>query len=386
LNAPGQSPPKDPPPAKPIEISWADEVKIPQQEWVVKDLLPAKGTAFLYGPSKAGKSFVALRLGYEIAAGNDVLGRRTKQCGVAFVAAEAPEGVKKRVVAIRQRRKKGGKKVPFLIVKMQLDLAKPESPDVPLLADAIISELKRLGIRLGVLIIDTLACVTPGMDESSSRDTGIVMTNVRRLQQLLDCLVLIVHHSGKDEERGMRGHSSLGFDADVVLSLSGKPPNRTLTAEKVKDAKDGMSWPVTLVTEPLGQDGDGDDITSCVAEFGDEQAGQRQAAPLKLDARPAIMLGAMVALASEMAGQPRPKGCPVLPHTIALDFGQVADKAMSMGLRAGGANDPKKAKDATRKACDRAMETLISKDIVAAKDDWRWLTPFGLSQARARTN
>ena len=68
-------------------------------EWLIKGLLPSHGLAAIYGPPGCGKSFVALDCTMHIAAGIDWSGRKVKQAGVVYVAAEGGTGVRKRAVA-----------------------------------------------------------------------------------------------------------------------------------------------------------------------------------------------------------------------------------------------------------------------------------------------
>ena len=47
-----------------------------------------------------------------------------------------------------------------------------------------------------------------GADENSSRDAGLVIAEVRRLIERYHCVVLVIHHEGKNRRRGPRGASA----------------------------------------------------------------------------------------------------------------------------------------------------------------------------------
>jgi hypothetical protein len=75
-----------------------------------------------------------------------------------------------------------------------------------------------------------------------------------------------VHHTGKDESKGMRGHSSLFAAMDCVIGvMRGKAEGLSWTVAKSKDDATGTLHSFRLDQVAVGQDDEGDDITSCVA-------------------------------------------------------------------------------------------------------------------------
>ena len=74
-----------------------------------------------------------------------------------------------------------------------------------------------------VVFIDTLNRAAPTADENSSKDMGEILEAAKRLQSLTGGLVVLVHHTGKDATKGLRGHSSLfaALDAAVEVSRDG---------------------------------------------------------------------------------------------------------------------------------------------------------------------
>ena len=58
------------------------------------------------------------------------------------------------------------------------------------------------------------------MDESTSADMGQLIANLQDLQTELGGFVLVVHHSGKDETRGLRGWSGLNGALDCAIAVS----------------------------------------------------------------------------------------------------------------------------------------------------------------------
>jgi hypothetical protein len=77
-------------------------------------------------------------------------------------------------------------------------------------------------------------------------------------------LVVLVHHTGKDESKGLRGHSSLFAAMDAVVTVSRDGDRREWRMGKSKDGADGEAHTFKLQVEPLGFDEHGDSLTSCV--------------------------------------------------------------------------------------------------------------------------
>lgn len=221
-------------------------------QWRVKGLLPATGIAAIYGPSGSGKSFLAKDLGACIALGQDWFGHRTTPCDVTYVMLEGEGGLRNRVEAWEVH---NGKLLPsgFKAMPQPFQLADPEQ----------VEELGALLPLGGVVIIDTFNRAAPGLDENSSQDMGRILAGMKRLQEITGGLVLVVHHTGKDASKGMRGHSSLHAALDGGIEVERSANSRFWSAAKVKDGEDGKQVAFQLHRVVLGKDADGDEISSC---------------------------------------------------------------------------------------------------------------------------
>ena len=221
-------------------------------QWRVKGLLPTAGIAAIFGPSGSGKSFLAKDLAASIALGQDWFGHRTTPCDVTYVMLEGEGGLRNRVEAWEAH---NGKLLPsgFKALAQPFQLADPEQ----------VEELGAILPTGGVVIIDTLNRSAPGMDENSSQDMGRILAGMKRLQALTGGLVLVVHHTGKDASKGMRGHSSLHAALDGAIEVERNATGRFWSAAKVKDGEDGKQVAFQLHRVVLGKDADGDEISSC---------------------------------------------------------------------------------------------------------------------------
>ena len=227
----------------------------PRPRWLVKGIVPEAELVVLYGQSTAGKSFVALDLFACVARGVPWRGMKTKQARVIYLAAEGQGGFRNRLEAYRQHHDSPTG------LRMVLDAPNFLKADADLLA----KQIQAAG-GTDVLVVDTLAQVSPGGDENSAEDVGKVLLSCRRLRAATGAMIVLIHHAGKNLELGSRGWSGLKAAADAEIEISRIEAQRWVKVTKSKDGEDGGEYPFRLVPVLLGVDEDGDDITSCVVE------------------------------------------------------------------------------------------------------------------------
>ena len=231
---------------------------LPPVSYRIKHLLPKRGLASMYGASGSGKTFLVLDCGIAISIGSDWYGHKTEQCAVIYVALEGSFGITNRLNAWEKHHKTP---IPptFRVVTDHLSLF--NDGDIKEFAQTVLAN-KAGG---GVIFIDTLNQSAPEADENSSKDMGKVISHAMQLQELTDSLVVLVHHPGKDPTRGMRGHSSLHAALDAVIEVrKDKTNGRAWSTVKAKDGPLDASHSFRLERVDLGQDADGESITSCV--------------------------------------------------------------------------------------------------------------------------
>ena len=221
-------------------------------EWALKGVIVARGSVVLFGPSASAKSFLVFDLLAAIAEGKPFFGLRTVQRYVVYMALEGRSGVRGRVLAWETV---NGRPLPenFAVILDQFDLKSP----------ADVAELASRLPKGCVIAIDTLARAGDD-DENDAKQRALVINGMMQLQLLIDGLVIAVAHTGKEEDKGLRGHKKL-FDAlDGAIAVSRNGDRRMWRADKVKDGQDGISRRFRLAIIPIGTDDDGDEITSCV--------------------------------------------------------------------------------------------------------------------------
>ncbi len=230
------------------------------QVWLVDELLPDGGLSMMYAKYGQGKSFVAIDIAYAVARGIPWHGLATVRGSVLYVSADGP--LRNRMEAYRLHHGLGDKAIPFAAIDGEsIDLHNPREQITPLIEAA--KELPTLtGEPLRLVVIDTLARVLGAGDENTGQGIGPVLAHCAQLQRVTGAAVLLVHHLGKDESRGARGHTSL--PGAVMASLEIK--NKVLMVEKQKEGEAGAHYGFNLLTVQIGTDRKGKPITSCVVE------------------------------------------------------------------------------------------------------------------------
>jgi energy-coupling factor transporter ATP-binding protein EcfA2 len=228
-------------------------------EWIVKGLLPKAEVGVLYGDSGSGKTFLALDLSGAIARGLDWRGMRTKQGKCAYVCAEGAGGMRGRLKAYAQHSGLALENLPIGVI--------PDAPNLTQVQDVkdLIRAIKAFG-DVSVVVVDTFAQVMAGANENSGEDVGKALAHCRQIHKHTGALVLLVHHSGKNSDKGARGWSGLRAAADVEIEVQRHDDARMAKVTKMKDGADGAEFGFKLVDVPIGIDEDGDVISSCVVE------------------------------------------------------------------------------------------------------------------------
>lgn len=339
-------------------------------DWLVKDLLPSSGICFIVGPSQSRKSFLALEWSMRIALGHEILGRRTKQAGVVFVAAEGQSGVRKRVAAWRKLH--GIASAPFDMIAQAPDLRNPvQIEDLIAILKEATQDHAANGERLGLVVIDTLAASMPGGDENSGADMSALLANVQRIETEIGALVVIVSHTGKDESRGLRGWSGQFAGADTVIMLTRDTDSGQSvgTVCKQKDGEDGFRFAFSLARVALGFDEDGDEIGSCVVTYEEAPDPKSKARrPRALSAPAQLVLNAVKHVTDNGQIHPAPQLPGVEDWMRAVTRDDVRARAMASGL-AGDEDKPA----AIRQRFGRALEDIVAAKAVRVEGGLIWL-------------
>lgn len=241
----------------------------PLMSWLVKKVMPKAALGVIFGPTTAGKTFFALDLAMHLARGVAWFGNKVNATPVAYVCAEDPAGFSMRVRAYRQYHGLEAETVPlFVLGRTPSLLERDDTRD-------LIAALRAMPVAPGVVFFDTLSKVTLGADENSSQDMGRALAHCEAIHRATGAMVVLVAHPGKDSSKGVRGWSGLVPAADMTLALETEGDYRCATVVKVKNGVEGTVLPFRLNGVVLGQDEDGDEISSAVLLPAEKQAARR---------------------------------------------------------------------------------------------------------------
>jgi putative DNA primase/helicase len=333
-------------------LGSADLQAVPPMTWRVRGVLPAQGMASVYGPSGSGKSFLALDMAAAMAEGRDWFGYRVKPAPVVYVALEGEAGFRMRVAAWEQA---NGRALPtgLRLVLQAFKLTEPQ--DVTDMAAAV------LGAGDGaVTILDTLNRAAPEADENASADMGRILEAAKELQRLTGGLVLVVHHTGKDATKGLRGHSSLFAALDAAIEVTRDGDRKEWRVAKAKDGQDGAVHPFRLERIELAPDDEGEPVSSCVVRP-DESAADIARVKLPQGGNQKLALEALRPLltASPVFGK---AGAPALRPCIELEA----------AVTAGAARLTCQTDRRVTRARD-AITGLAARGVLGCCDGWVWL-------------
>lgn len=242
-------------PVRDLAATWAGDIALSfEAGGVVEGLMPRTGLTVLYGESNTGKTFAAIDLACHVAAGLPWRGMDVERGVVIYVAAEAPESVKRRVWAWRQHHQVDH--LPVLIVESSIDLLNGDTDAMV----ALVARVARDHGRVAMVVFDTLARSMTG-NENSPEDMGKFVAACGAIREAGETHVLVVHHSGKDTAKGARGHSSLRAATDVELEVA----SGVIRVTKNRDEARATAFGFKLEVVELGVNAKGRTVKTCVA-------------------------------------------------------------------------------------------------------------------------
>ena len=270
-----------------IPVTWFEDVQASTDtQDFVEDTLGIGQMSVVYGESNSGKTFFACDLALHTSMGWDWRGLETEQTGVIYCALEGTHGITNRLAAFKDhyKDKMQGEIPPFGIITTGINLLDPEA-DTRRLIDTVIAAQDRAPQPVGLIVIDTLSRAISGGNENSPDDMGAIVINSDRIRQATGGHVMFIHHSGKDQARGARGHSLLraATDTEIEVQRSDNGPS-VATVRKQREFEGGQEYAFGLKQITLGLNKRGKEVTSCVVTHDAEMPiKQKPGRPLKLN-------------------------------------------------------------------------------------------------------
>lgn len=210
-------------------LSSADLDELPPVEWLVADLLTIDSTAWIIGKPGRGKSFVSLDVALHIATGKAWHGHQVRQGSVVYVVGEGARGTRRRVRAWEKVHLDGQRATGIHFIDAAEEGLVVGSPAWAEL------QLTVAELRPAMIVIDTQARVTVGVEENSAKEMGLVVAEFDRLRRLgQGSTILVVHHQGNAGQQA-RGSSAMAGAAQTELTVTKKDRLVTINVTKQKD-------------------------------------------------------------------------------------------------------------------------------------------------------
>ena len=340
--------------------------------WAIEDVVPLCGLGAIYGPPGSGKSIIALDMAICAAAGLNWQGKLVERCIVLYAALEGTKMFRNRVwAAARKLDIDPAALDTFATINAGLNLRALN--DNGLNCDgsdicAIIDEMReRTRLKHVMVFIDTLNRSFGGGNENSPEDMGALIGNCGRIIDTTGGWVGLIHHSGKDVARGMRGHSSLDGAVDTELKVERKDDGRLLTVVKQRDGEDGEQFGFLVDSIEIGTTPNGKTVKAPFARYA--AAGGIKDAPKAQGTNQRTLMASLEQLASEpgAARNPGGVGWPEPGRFIIVPVDALLDHAK--GKLAG--PEPGKP-DKRHTNLTRALAARIDKGVLVQNADHVW--------------
>ncbi len=353
------------PPSKVMPLTFFDDVEnFAARIWLLKDAVAKGETSEWIAAPGMLKSALMTDISVCIASGTDWRGYRSKGvCGVVYFALERADLVKRRLTAHRRRDELKG--LPIAVAGGVIDLMHPAN--VSLMIDTIRAAQEKFGCDVGFVVIDTLAkgVAAGGGDENQAKDMGRALANLRKVQELTGAHIAIVSHTGKDEKKGARGSNSQIGDVDLLVQISGDSVKEAKVT-KANDQKEGVLTKFKGEIATLGEDEDGDDITTMIISREDcgSATGSKSKEKTPLTATQRRAMDLLIMAINDVGRASPPNAPPGVVKVVTLDDWR---KSCKEGALSDGADD------AQRMAFNRAKTDLANKGRIGIKNEWVWV-------------
>lgn len=223
----------------------------PRPRYLIKGYLSLDSESWLIGEPGSKKSFVALDIAGHVAAGQEWQGRKVSPATVVYIVAEGAGGIGDRIKAYEALHGPMSEHVHFLPRPVQAKNMQ---------AWAVLVEACRR-LEPGLVVIDTQARVTVGLEENSATELGIYIEAVRATREATGACVLTVHHTGR-KGGDARGSSAIDGAQTTELKVESTGLDGRLLTEKQKDLALAEPLPLKFSVQVVGMDEDGEDVTS----------------------------------------------------------------------------------------------------------------------------
>lgn len=235
---------------------WSSLNQLPDRKYLIKGWLEKGAMSVVFGASNSGKTFLALDIACHIALGWPWRGNRVRKSSVVYIASEGGLGISERLTAFKKHHDLNHC-ADVYVIPANVCLCKESSAH-----ETLLQQIKSIN-NIGLIVIDTLARAMGSGDENSPSDMGSFVQNCDIIRQKSHAHLMVIHHSGKDESRGSRGHSSLKGAIDTEIQVKQSDGVISSTIVKQREGKKDIAFSFTLKEYEVRRDEDDEPVYSC---------------------------------------------------------------------------------------------------------------------------
>lgn len=229
---------------KEFEIESLEDLalrELPEERWLIENIVPAEGFALIAGEQATGKSFITLSLADAITTGNSWLDTFPVSCKTSVLFIDKENGDKR-----TQDRMRGlemsGKDIYRIKAPHLLNFSDEKAEDDVTEFARHISRFVKAK-QIGLIVVDSLVDIMEG-DENRSADVQLFLNKFRFL--FPNSAILLLHHEGKpsmtqrSSAQRTRGSSNIQAQMSVSFSVSRLPNSKNEYRFEQTKARDSL--------------------------------------------------------------------------------------------------------------------------------------------------
>ena len=336
-----------------VPIPWGELHLLPQREPLIDGLLDVGAMSAIVGATGSYKTGIAIDWGGHVSFGMPWRGRPVRRGGVLYLAVEGGRGIAERLDAWRRHHGVDADQARFFVIPEPIDLSHGEAD-----ARLLIQRIGELG-GIDLAFADTVSRALAGGDENSPKDLGAFVRNCDLIRSETGVHLCGLHHLGKDESRGARGHSLLkaALDTEITATKTGQIGSIEIT--KQRDGAGGARWGFGI--EVVHLDGGKQSYVVVDADAPPTTRASRWTRGL------AVFRDATLEALSANGQEHRPRGDGPLVKAVHVRNVRTQHETLYVHNGTGDRTE------AERKAWSRALRTARDSNLIGAENDLLWL-------------
>ncbi|MEP4703433.1 MAG: hypothetical protein ABJZ62_01140, partial [Hyphomicrobiales bacterium] len=237
-------------------------------------------------------------------------------------------------------------------------------------------------LPLCAIFIDTVTA-SGAIAADKENDAASWQSHINAMQFVatkLACVIILIHHYGKDAGAGLRGSSGARAAADFALAITGERNeitgetiNRRLALTKSRNGTEGLIGNVELVQIEIGERPDGSPVTTATLDITKPTKSGGKKPAKKVPTAMKIFKQSFDHVFLDKVEERPAMGRPDHPLVSMVPISAIKDEFYTRYVD--GDDDPEKRKDAARKSFGRQVKAAINHGFVVANikdEEWIW--------------